>query len=505
MVNPRAGSSTAAQAGVNSAYSLALLAEYSHTLDSLPLDVSRNIGDLRELDAVLSSSMINITAKIHDLTCMIEQRRGTKEERLWLLHEISEEAARLKYGGEDKIRVACSAADTVKAHGTHLYTLAERMPDFDVSLLRRKTVYPHVSDKSFMPLNMDTGRRRRGNAGCSGLLVSANTADPSPAKRKRVAARDDDIDIGSIRSPHKRDRVFDATNPRSRANRTKKTDRAPSPSESLVSVTSHLPSQNAHHLNGTSSARGTSSTHHNHAHATNASRATNGSNLSTAKRRGAAGQNSNNNRVPTPLSNDYPSHNPASSLSSHRAAGNGLSTANHHPASSSNLGPYANGTGTSLANGNAAHYYDNVPPHSLSGTPDLSATSAQLLAGPGVPFARSTSVHSAVNTANGTAGAGGRTGSANAANSTGGEGAGDEGDNDDGRTYCYCDSVSYGEMIACDDENCEREWFHLSCIGLTVCPEGSWYCDTCKNKRNNKRTGRGGKRRAAGSRVGGRA
>jgi inhibitor of growth protein 3 len=225
MVNPRAGSSAAAhthQTAMNTAYSLALLAEYTHTLDSLPLDVSRNIGDLRELDAVLSSSMINITAKIHDLTCMIEQRRGTKEERLWLLHEISDEAARLKYGGEDKIRVACTAADAVKAHAAHLHSLAERMPEFDVSLLKRKTVYPHVSDKSFMPLNMDTGRRRRGIAGSSGLLVSANTADPSPAKRKRVAPRDEDVDIGSIRSPHKKERLLDATNPRSRANRAKK-------------------------------------------------------------------------------------------------------------------------------------------------------------------------------------------------------------------------------------------------------------------------------------------
>ena len=37
--------------------------------------------------------------------------------------------------------------------------------------------------------------------------------------------------------------------------------------------------------------------------------------------------------------------------------------------------------------------------------------------------------------------------------------AGDgEGDGDDGKTYCFCDRVSFGEMIACDDENCEKEW-----------------------------------------------
>jgi hypothetical protein len=36
--------------------------------------------------------------------------------------------------------------------------------------------------------------------------------------------------------------------------------------------------------------------------------------------------------------------------------------------------------------------------------------------------------------------------------------AGDpDGDADD-RTYCFCDGISYGEMIACDENSCEREW-----------------------------------------------
>ena len=35
-------------------------------LTLLPIDLSRNLADLRELDAVLSSSFISITAKIHN-------------------------------------------------------------------------------------------------------------------------------------------------------------------------------------------------------------------------------------------------------------------------------------------------------------------------------------------------------------------------------------------------------------------------------------------------------
>ena len=36
--------------------------------------------------------------------------------------------------------------------------------------------------------------------------------------------------------------------------------------------------------------------------------------------------------------------------------------------------------------------------------------------------------------------------------------------------YCYCNSVSYGEMVACDMAGCKREWFHLDCAGLTKPP-----------------------------------
>ncbi|CAN0920622.1 PHD finger protein ING2 [Linum grandiflorum] len=50
-------------------------------------------------------------------------------------------------------------------------------------------------------------------------------------------------------------------------------------------------------------------------------------------------------------------------------------------------------------------------------------------------------------------------------------------------TYCVCHQVSFGDMIACDNESCEGgEWFHYTCVGLT--PEtrfkGKWYCPTCR-------------------------
>lgn len=101
--------------------------------------------------------------------------------------------------------------------------------------------------------------------------------------------------------------------------------------------------------------------------------------------------------------------------------------------------------------------------------------------------------------------------------------------------YCYCNRVSFGEvsstsarrrfrdagtdprresvlqMIACENEDCDREWvrallrnltslstphclmtdplcghvglqFHLECVGLDKAPEGQWYCDDCVEK-----------------------
>lgn len=53
--------------------------------------------------------------------------------------------------------------------------------------------------------------------------------------------------------------------------------------------------------------------------------------------------------------------------------------------------------------------------------------------------------------------------------------------------YCYCGQVSYGEMVGCDGEDCEKEWFHLPCTGLKEPPKGAWYCEDCKSKMRRKR------------------
>ncbi|MBW0492870.1 hypothetical protein O181_032585 [Austropuccinia psidii MF-1] len=50
---------------------------------------------------------------------------------------------------------------------------------------------------------------------------------------------------------------------------------------------------------------------------------------------------------------------------------------------------------------------------------------------------------------------------------------------DDTTLYCFCQRVSWGEMIGCDNKTCQYEWFHVPCLGLKETPTGKWYCPQC--------------------------
>lgn len=45
--------------------------------------------------------------------------------------------------------------------------------------------------------------------------------------------------------------------------------------------------------------------------------------------------------------------------------------------------------------------------------------------------------------------------------------------------YCICNRISFGEMIACDNDYCPTEWFHFPCVGIAEHPAGKWYCPDC--------------------------
>lgn len=64
-------------------------------------------------------------------------------------------------------------------------------------------------------------------------------------------------------------------------------------------------------------------------------------------------------------------------------------------------------------------------------------------------------------------------------------------------TYCICQRVSFGEMVGCDNDDCEIEWFHFECVGLSEQPKGKWYCPPCNARMQTKK-----KKRGAGGRGG---
>ncbi|KAI0075453.1 hypothetical protein K474DRAFT_1699040 [Panus rudis PR-1116 ss-1] len=53
---------------------------------------------------------------------------------------------------------------------------------------------------------------------------------------------------------------------------------------------------------------------------------------------------------------------------------------------------------------------------------------------------------------------------------------------DQNKLYCLCNRPSEGDMIACDNPTCEREWFHYACVGITEDPPPNlkWYCPNCQ-------------------------
>lgn len=54
------------------------------------------------------------------------------------------------------------------------------------------------------------------------------------------------------------------------------------------------------------------------------------------------------------------------------------------------------------------------------------------------------------------------------------------GDNDPTELWCYCQEVELGEMIQCDNDECQIRWFHFNCAGVSSPPSGEWYCENCK-------------------------
>lgn len=66
------------------------------------------------------------------------------------------------------------------------------------------------------------------------------------------------------------------------------------------------------------------------------------------------------------------------------------------------------------------------------------------------------------------------------------DGSGEADENDDETIYCLCHKVSYGDMVGCDNDECQYQWFHYKCVNVTEEPKGEWLCPVCRNLPRNK-------------------
>ena len=62
-----------------------------------------------------------------------------------------------------------------------------------------------------------------------------------------------------------------------------------------------------------------------------------------------------------------------------------------------------------------------------------------------------------------------------------------EDEDEDNGTWCYCKTVKGGEMIECENINCEIKWFHVSCLQIKNKQKGKWFCPTCHPSCSRKR------------------
>ncbi|CAE6446334.1 Transcriptional regulatory protein PHO23 [Saccharomyces cerevisiae S288c] [Rhizoctonia solani] len=187
--------------GPDSNHVFALLANYTDSLDSLPLDLTRNFSDLRELDAVLRTSINALTAKITSLTALLQNPNATPASRLFLLREIADAASHLKMGGEDKIRVAGIAAENLAAHQTHIHSVLKTVSlvappaqhcsngsDFDPVAHTRRTTFPHVAPaREHASAPSPHKRRRPDGRAVNGGTSYGTTNGRAPPKRKGPA------------------------------------------------------------------------------------------------------------------------------------------------------------------------------------------------------------------------------------------------------------------------------------------------------------------------------
>ncbi|KDN38449.1 hypothetical protein K437DRAFT_259398 [Tilletiaria anomala UBC 951] len=469
------------------------LAAYADALDALPLDLTRSFSDLRELDAVLGAHISSLTARLAYLTSLIEDPNITPGERLVALKEVAEEARAYKMGGEDKIRVAVNTAEIIVSHTDYIDSLLDNLnsvhslsPYLDpVAYLRGKGIIPSTlnPDGLVTALGGTSSYRGGGVAGGSGAgsmsgyyngAASESLTAVNSGKKSRKTASGATVAGGGSAVAQGGASASDRRSYQSAATARDVSLSAAVPALSASAGTS-VASKKRKAPGGAASSSSAAKT---------ARADQDDAVLRTDKRMAKSNsRTAHSSGVRSAEYGDALDHQDGVSAAASRLSGRGrnarasskLDTTEDEGEGNGHampLGGYGNEVATFSRRGSR-------PPAAGSsgggvGLPGASASDGLL---DGLPRGHRIS-------------AGGPTGPDGLLPPVGGHTDGSTvpppGFVPEERRYCYCNQFSFGEMIGCDDDDCEREWFHIDCVGLEKPPSGTWYCEECSQRRQRK-------------------
>jgi hypothetical protein len=67
-------------------------------------------------------------------------------------------------------------------------------------------------------------------------------------------------------------------------------------------------------------------------------------------------------------------------------------------------------------------------------------------------------------------------------------------------SWCVCRGPDDGGlMIECENRDCDVQWYHGRCLGISTAPTGKWYCASCvpsgKRKLDGENAAKGGRKK----------
>ncbi|KZO97116.1 hypothetical protein CALVIDRAFT_536588 [Calocera viscosa TUFC12733] len=422
-----------------------LLAAYTDALDTLPFRIAHHFSDLRELDAVLGGSILSLNRKLHTLINALDDPLVPARARFELLRDVAEDSQKLRMGNEDKIRLAAAAVDEIEQHITHSSHLLQDASLLNPSLpplLPPPSVFPHMAPLSGSYVKPVEDKRKSHKRGAN------------EGKRKTLAADGEEEDGGGRATPKRRRKEGAGAGG-------EKEGSVQQVQQGRLDGRPERERRQAHPLANELAQE-----------EEEAPRRKDGK-----RRKAASPAEQASSPLPTGAGPQIaaPVPRPAGSISaSHRAklegAADGPAT---RTSSRSERRPSALGVRT---------------------VPFPSADLPGSAAGNHIGLAGEEGMEEGMDLD----GAGTEGGEAE------GEGEGEGGETDDQNPYCFCRKPSFGEMIGCEDDDCDYQWFHIGCVNVAD-PDmfDKWYCEACQ-KRTGKRPilkgqGKGGSKKSSGA------